>query len=168
MKINLITFKLKDTDTLYLKNISKSIFNKTNNPSFNIIEPIVILGKTTLSSFDSVTIDFIEESLVFDDSIQSKDKISFIASNNSSFINTLRDNLCDSNEINFNSKYFNLLKEKQEYPLIQIGGFLQNQIKVDRIVIKDFRLEILEIKIEDNTIQYKSLDTIHLSKDKVL
>lgn len=168
MKIKLITLKLKDKDYSYLKNLKKDLFQKTNNPSFNMIEPLTILGKTDLQSFNNVKIKGIETPLYFNSSTTNKDDVCFVSCKSNESIKYLQSTLCNKTEINFQSKYFNLLENSNNYPLIHLGNAIKDNICVNPIIINDFRLELLCLIINDNKLSYRVLDSIHLAKDIVL
>lgn len=168
MKIKLITLKLKDNDFSYLKKLKKDLFLHTNNPSFNLIEPFVILGKTDLQSFNNLKIKAIETPLCFNSLATNNNNVCFIDAKTNESIEYLQSLLCNKTVINFKSKYFNLLEDNDKYPIIHLGNAIKNDIKVNPIVISDYRIELLEIIIMDNKVTYRVLDSIHLSMDKDL
>jgi hypothetical protein len=168
MKINLLTLKIKDDNFKSLKNICSDIFRETNEPSFNVIEPMLIIGKTHYNSLASIYVEAIKDSLIFDSKSSKVDNICLIKCTNKKIINNLRDKLCSAEDINFKTPYFNLLQNPNEYPIINLGNNYNRNIEVPQVIIKDYRLELIEIFSKGNQIIYKTLDSKHLSMDKVL
>jgi hypothetical protein len=168
MKINLLILKIKDDNFKKLKNICSDIFKETNNPSFNVIEPMLIVGKTYLNTLDSIYVEAIDDSLIFDTNLSVIEDISLIKCKNKEIIEKMKNQLCSDENIYFKTPYFNLLQNPKEYPIIHLGNKYQNNKITPQVFIKDYRLEIIEVSATNNKIMYKTLDSKHLSKDKVL
>jgi hypothetical protein len=168
MKINLLILKIKDDNFKKLKNICSDIFKETNNPSFNVIEPMLIVGKTYLNTLDSIYVEAIDDSLIFDTNLSVIEDISLIKCKNKEIIEKMKNQLCSDENIYFKTPYFNLLQNPEEYPIIHLGNKYQKNKKTPQVFIKDYRLEIIEVSATNNKIMYKTLDSKHLSKDKVL
>ncbi len=168
MKINLITLKIKDDNFKHLKNICSNLFKETNDPSFNVIEPLLIIGKTYYSSLSQIYIEAIKNPLIFDTHLSSCENISLIKCKNTEIIENLKSKLCSNEIINFKTPYFSLLKDSTNYPFIHLGNDFKKVIEVPKVIVKDYRLELIEITSSKSQIIYKILDTKHLSMDKVL
>ena len=168
MTIKLITLQPKDTITSLLKKTAKDLFEKTNDPSFNIIEPLIILGETKLSSFANIKIKAIKSSLTFDEFTQRNKDVCFFPHVENCEIENLKETLCTKEKIDFNYKYFNLLKSYNIYPIVRLGNSFDKKVKIPKVIIDDYRIEIIEISVTDDIFYYNTLDTIHLSRDKVL
>jgi len=162
MKIKLITFMLNEIDELKLKNIKRRLFLEENDPSFNILPPFVILGQTQLSSFNNLHIDFLNIPLIFSRNISNTKFTSFIPALSNPCCDSLFDQLCFNNT-KFNSKYLNLLNDNFKKPYILLGNQTDKIINFEKIILKDYRLKLIEIEEKNNNIFYEQLDSIHLS-----
>ncbi len=165
MKIKLVTFMLNEIDELKLKNVKRKLFLKTNDPSFNILPPFVILGQTQLNNFNNLHIDFSNKPIIFSKDISNTDLTSFIQAESNVCCDSLFAQLCFNNTT-FNSKYLNLLNNNFKNPYILLGNKTDLLIHFDKIVLKDYRLKLIEIEEKNNNIFYEQLDFIHLSLDK--
>lgn len=163
MKYKLITLKLNDQDLKYIKTIKRSLFSISNDPSFNIFQSLVVLGKTDLNNLNNVDIPSINSKLVFNNNIESNNKCSFIRSEKNEELYDLINQICLNEDIKIYSKYFNLLQEFNNLPIIHLGNSNNIAKEIKTIIIKDYRLELIEININDNFISYKIIDSLHLS-----
>ncbi|MGD1819462.1 MAG: hypothetical protein ACPKOI_06240 [Pleomorphochaeta sp.] len=163
MKYKLITLKLNDQDLKYIKTIKRSLFSISNDPSFNIFPSLVVLGKTDLNNLNNVDIPSINSKLVFNNNIESNNKCSFIRSEKNEELYDLINQICLNEDIKIYSKYFNLLQEFNNLPIIHLGNSNNIAKEIKTIIIKDYRLELIEININDNFISYKIIDSLHLS-----
>ena len=164
-----ITFALLDKDYKYINNLKKDLYFITNNPSFNIFPSLSILGETNLSNFKNNNLKINNPIIEFESNLTFKKESVFIKSKNNSLISYLKNELCVETLSNTFSKYLKLPKNEDNYPIIYLGTnseIISTNIK--KIFIKDIRLNIVEIILNNNEIKYKTLDSIHLSMDKIL
>ncbi len=163
MKYRLITLKLNDQDLKYIKTLKRTLFSLSNDPSFNIFPALVVLGETDLDNLNNVEIPSINSALIFDTKIEFNNKCYFIKCVKNKDISKLIEQLCLNENININSKYFNLSQEFNNLPIIHLGNSNNISKEVKTIIIKDYRLELIEIDIDNNFITYKTIDSLHLS-----
>lgn len=166
MKSNYITIDILDSDLKYIKNLKKSLYKISNDPSFNIFPCLTIIGKTRLNSFKNTNINIIKPYIEFEKQISNNNNCTFINSINNEFINELITSLKLERIENHKSKYFSLSSEKMHFPIILLGNNTNFNKDIKKIVIKDIRLNIIEIEENNNFISYKNLSSIHLSMDK--
>jgi hypothetical protein len=163
MKYKLITLKLNDQDLKYIKTVKRTLFSLSNDPSFNIFPSLVVLGQTYLDNLNNVEIPSINSTLIFDSKIEFNNKCCFIKSIKNKDISKLIEQLCLNENISIDSKYFNLSLEFNNLPIIHLGNSNNISKEIKTIIIKDYRLELIEIDIDNNFITYKTIDSLHLS-----
>ena len=100
--------------------------------------------------------------LSFSNIISNEENTSFIAASNNISSDSLFNQLCFNNT-KFNSKYLNLINNNYKNPYILLGNKTDKKIKLEKIILKDYRLGLIEIEEKDNNIFYEQLDFIHLS-----
>lgn len=169
MNKKIITLDILDKDYSFINKMKRELYFETNNPSFNLLPCFTILGETNLSSFKNINLRINNPIIEFEKNINNDNHCIFINSINNDFTNYLKEKLC-LNEISSTfSQYFSLTSNIENYPLIYLGcskkSFKKN---IPCIIIKDIRLNIIELKQDLNKIEYKKLASIHLSKDKNL
>ncbi len=164
-----VSLELLDKDYKYLNNIKKQLYFETNNPSFNIMQALCILGETHLQNFKNINLLIENPMIEFETNISIENESLFINSINNNFIQYLKNELCIDNSLGIYSNYLSFPNDLKNYPFIYLGKSerLINK-KIDKIEIKDIRLNIFELIVNKNEYIYKKIDSIHLSMDKVL
>jgi len=166
MKQKLITLNLNDKDFKYIKNLKKELYYRSNDPSFNIFDDLIILGSTNLTSFNNLNLKIKSPYIEFETKISISKNTTFIKSINNEFINNLKAQLKINNVDNFNFDFFKLDLKKSDLPIIYLGNKFNTNIKVNKLIISDIRLNIIEIEIDNNMFKYNKIATIHLSSNK--
>lgn len=170
-KVKLFTLSLPYEIETQIKKFRNNHFKIEANPSFKILDSQLILGITSLKKIPK-NLPIPESNYVVDFKTTYLDNILFLkSSKNLDFEKNLIltkeqtysvNNIFPLNSIKIHTPLIYLANDINHYTLERKEQRLFNE----KININDFKINLLEINIEDKTISCKYLDSLHLSKDK--